>query len=218
MEAGIVMFQEHRVPPDQLTEAQMALEAQGWHVCLQAAQKTDKHGWSGGVGIVLAQHIGVERVGFAVPDWCSHRVAICVATVPTDATTGHSSYMKIAVVSLYLQVGSGMGQYNMAVVAWVFGALGTIGLPWFIGGDFNVGPKALHVTGMVLQAQGTITAPSTVTCVTRKSTGTLIDFGVVDSQLEHLVVGQPKVQEVPGLYPHRAVTWHLRLGDSHTMV
>ena len=44
-----------------------------------------------------------------------------------------------------------------------------VGLPWLLAGDFNMGPKALQLSGIPRKAGLVVLAPKSATCITARS-------------------------------------------------
>ena len=143
------------------------------------------------IGLARAAGAGGRKFGYSV--------------VPGRAAFGHVAVLVkggFALASVYLVTTTGFGPENLGILRDLGVALLDCGLPFVIGGDFEVDPRVLMETGWLAAISATIIAPKELTCTAGE--GATIDYFVVSDQLV------PKVRGVDvlfglGVRPHRGV-------------
>ena len=167
--AHVICLQEHHLrSKEDLDQASAWALRQGWKSFWVSALPGDGSGTRGGVAILARHFLGLHALGHH--ELVYGRAIGCIVQIP-----GGTSF---AISSVYLQHGTGLDDHNSGVLAKAGQFVTTSGLPWLIGGDFNLEPPAIASSEFLDITQGTLLYPDVVgTCTT---TG-----GVKDERFVH---------------------------------
>ena len=192
--AWVVLCQEvKRVSEEDVAEASQQARKAGFKSLWAPGWLGDKGGHCGGACILVRAELGLRPPPSGEVCWPGRAVAGIVDVAG----------LSFLFVSLYLEVCTGMGKMNTAVLA----AAGTVacktGLPWIMGGDFNMGSGRVVDSAFAAKAGGVVWKPPRATCITKKA-ATVIDFFVLD-QTTSLAVKKIEVVTETEVSPHRPV-------------
>jgi len=75
----------------------------------------------------------------------------------------------IMLASIYLEVGCGLKEGNLKILATLAATAEDWGLPFWAAGDFNLGPARLLGSTFAARSQANVIAPSKATCISSTS-------------------------------------------------
>jgi exonuclease III len=195
--AHIVCIQEHKlVSLNDIEEASQWGLANHWKSLWTPAEFTENGGKSGGTAIFVNRAFGLDKpVGYD-ENLVPARLTGGIVEAP-----GHRPFL---LMSVYLQVGVGLGTFNLNILQKCGQVVAEQGLQCIIAGDFNSGPAAVAASGFPLRAGLQIVAPRKVpTCVTSRS-ASIIDFYLISTQLAQACC-EVEVNTETETAPHRPV-------------
>ena len=206
------MLQEHHLPEHRVDAEERWAKTLGWSCSLDPAVPTAAGGTSGGVGLVTKGYRGMAKMvsdgeGFA--DMGKGRIAIRKWDGVIDGG--------VLVVSVYLVVGNEDGAENRQLLSALAEELLLLGMPFIIGGDWNMNVDMLEGTLFPHQVRGVVVAPrgsdakELGTCRGLAGKWSTIDYFVISELLANRVIKCDVLTE-SRLRPHRAV--ELQLGVS----
>ena len=198
---SIFMVQEHRARNDKKMAFEDWLEQQGLRCVVDDAYiKHVEEG--GGTAIVGPPNIGL-RPAPGSPSIAEGRVSVAVLDVGVDVAVGTVYGISSAPVSRQLSLWKAVAHY-----------LRTLGLPFAIGGDWQVQPDEMKATGILDVLDASVVAPEEPTCTL---TGNTLDYFMISKSL---LQGdeRPRVLHGLGFQPHFPVEVTLNLGKKVTMV
>ena len=173
----------------------------GWKMAGGLALTTDKGAASSGTAVMVRKHLEVGEVRQATGVGESFTVVAGRATACWVNTWVKGGFIA---VSMYLKDTVGLDDDNWQVLIRVGELLAHLGLPFIIGGDFNVGPQALVDSGWIRRIKGQLAVPAEGTCKGKDGYST-IDYFVVSLGLDKALRGVRCDPDEPAK-PHRPVT------------
>ncbi len=212
-EADIVLAQEHHLPPDKIASCSAWALRQGWHSIFLPAEATPAGGWSAGVAIFARPHMAISLPRDGGEEVVPHRVVAACVEPP-----GHRPCL---VVSAYLEDGKGLAEANLAHLAAIGGRVEAQGPhhPFIVGGDFQMEPSRIAVTGVAHQMGATLvaTAHPRGTCRSTRTCSEL-DYFLVHSALA-LGIDEVATVEHAGTTPHVPVSlrFHPRITSARAL-
>ena len=168
-DADMVCIQEHRTASGPtLVERKQMLVERGWSSIWAAAVQTTAGSVAGGTLIAVRSPYGL-RPDHGEQGLVEGRVVTGSLDLPGRGP--------IAVGSVYLEVSTKLGKSNLESLAalgqWACQASGV----WLLGGDFNMTPSLLRVSGFVQRTRAQVRATTRPTCKTSaQARGSKINF------------------------------------------
>ena len=205
--SNVVLAQETHIVQSGVPEASQWASRRGWHsLWAPSLPGKARHTSSGGIAIFVRSRFGLH-------DTLHHRGRTddspC-ALVEGRLVRGFidiPGYPQIAVYSVYLHVGLGLDQLNFDILSAIGGDVEMHGAPYVIAGDFNMSLQVLGTSGFAEKVRGQLvfSQQSQGTCRGSSGKTSLIDFFVVDSNLQRGISGVA-FDEHSTMNPHRPVT------------
>ncbi len=153
-----LLMQELHLLPARVAAEEGWLRARRWRGALGSATQSAEGGWQGGVGLAVRGAYGL----------CLFPGQHQAEVVPARAAAAHfGGFVKggIAIVTIYLWTSEGLSARNMEVLDAVGSFVRGLGVPYIIGGDWNLHPHALEASGWVRRLKGRVVAPAGPTFV-----------------------------------------------------
>ena len=199
--ADLLLLQETRLKTAESIEAaKRRARKAGWNAHLTEAKTTEAGKGSGGCGVLARKGTGVAPADSdLVAEDVKHRIsaAFVNAVVPGG----------FHVISVYLKDSDGLSEYNLRVLQEAAALALTLGGPWVMAGDWNVGPDQLQEANWLKVAKGKVFATELSTC-----NNATYDYCVVSNCLCHAVAGVQRLDDAH-TQPHFPVRLLLR-GDA----
>ena len=210
-QADLILLQEHHLPSADVAREAAWARAAGWSASLEAAPATGRGGTSGGVGAVTPCYRGIA-VG---PGW--HSLEDAPGRLSCHIWQGGGIPGGLVVVSVYLECGVGMNDFNWTILRHLAVELRTMQRPFVIGGDFQQSPAELAAAGALeifggieVVAARTSGEGGAGTCCTR-GLWSNIDFFIVSRELAPNI-GECELVLDAAFRPHRPVSLTIRKG------
>ncbi|CAK0795265.1 unnamed protein product [Prorocentrum cordatum] len=161
---------------------------------------------SAGVAVVVPKRVGMSYV-FGKDDW-----HISPQASPGRAAAAWLSVGRgIVLATVYLWTAEGMTSRNTQLITHVIGKLQSSGVPWVIGGDFQVAPEVMASVAGVKVAKATVVTANAACGTCRHACGNSeIDYVVAANSVAPQV-GGVAVQESWPAAPHKPVGLTLKL-------
>jgi len=209
--------QEHHLNTDKIAVVTQSMKAQGYYMGGAAALNTEgpngEPGTTAGVAVVVPKRVGMSYL-FGKDDW-----DISPQASPGRAAAAWLSVGKgIVFASVYLWTAEGMTYRNTKLITHVIGKLQSLGVPWVIGGDFQVAPEVMAQVTSVEAAKATVVTANAVCGTCRHAYG--------NSEIDYFVVADTVVAQVKGVVvqeawpaaPHKPVGITIKLKAEERMV
>ena len=180
-DADVYLFQELKRNSDQWPYIISQANRIGFHMAAHPSIITDKGGLSAGVGIASPWAHGLGIINYPMQS---------DNPVESRFILRHlSGILKQGVVtgSIYCHTGVGDGQLNMDLLRRACGVLRGIGLPFVLGGDFQMSPQMLAEAGIPGMFRAQIFNPSCDTFVSG-DVASEIDYFLVSNDLAPFVI------------------------------
>lgn len=130
--------------------------------------------------VAWRHHQQIEEVVVQTTHRSKGRIASAIATMAKG--------VKIHLVAIYGFVGEMYGGLNLHLLAEVGKHIDAVGLPWLVGGDWNIEPS--HMTEWLRKMRGSIVEQEVEkTCYASIAAPTCYDYWVVHQDLQNLVKG-----------------------------
>ena len=210
----LVLCQETHLVQAAVDEGAKWLAAAGWAALLSPAKPTGVRGngrvcSSGGVGILTRGVNGLERLPQIISldaDEFASRFVI--------ARWLRAQSFPLAVASVYGFSGEGVSDRFIDFLAHIARCVRDCGMPFILGGDWNLTAGELQRTGFVDEVGGVILAPPRdcgVSCVAGR--GRTLDFFVVAKTLAPWT-GRCRILDQARTRPHFPVSLHLHVSST----
>ena len=203
--ATILFIQEHKcVESAELDQASSLWLKAGWKAAMGPGLRGENDGPSSGTAVLVRRHIPVDYVqGPAGND-----TFIVAGGRATACLVKHVVKGGFLCVSVYLEDGVGLSDSNWEVLLKVGELLARYGLPFVIGGDFNLDAQLLADSGWLRRLKAKVQRPREGTCRGSKGSYSHIDYFLVSEGLDQAVLRTEVVTAEPAK-PHRPVTMAL---------
>ncbi|CAK0818028.1 unnamed protein product [Prorocentrum cordatum] len=209
--------QEHRLTDDRIAVVSQSMKVQGYQFGGVAANPTigpgGEAGASAGVALVTPRCIGMTYL-YGKEKW-----DLSPRNSPGRAVAAWLSVGKgIIYASVYLWTAEGMTFRNTEIINKVVGQLEALGVPWIIGGDFQVALEKMTEVESVKMAKARVVASGARCGTCRHAHGVSeIDYFIVSDSLVNQVM-YVRVQEEWPPAPHKPVRLTLRLKVQERLV
>jgi hypothetical protein len=197
--AHILLSQETWLGQDAIHAASAWARKRGWKSIWTSAQPGPNGGASGGAAIFVRAEFGLRYPPGGTHEWRPGRVVAAVADIP-----GHRP---ILLASTYLVHGIGPGPENIEILAQVGRRLQAVGEGHeiVIGGDFNMEPPDLTLTGFEAETELVALYPSTARGTYRTArSASLLDYFAISNRAAATVQAVEAV-EASGIKGHTPV-------------
>ncbi len=188
----VFLMQETHLPPSRVKAEEDWCKARRLRGTLSAATPSGEGGWRGGAGIAARDAYGMTLVpGMKRSELVEGRVVL--------VHLGGLVRGGYGLATVYLWTSEGMSARNLAILDALGAALRGLGIPFVVGGDWNVGPEVLEATGWAERLRAKIVAPQDVTFVPTATLGDGESAPAQGSRLDYFVVSEmlvPLVQSV----------------------
>ncbi|CAK0804411.1 unnamed protein product, partial [Prorocentrum cordatum] len=209
--------QEHRLMDDRIAVVSQSMKVQGYQFGGVAANQTigpgGEAGTSAGVAVVAPRCIGMTYL-YGKEKW-----DLSPRNSPGGAVAAWLAVDKgIIYASVYLWTAEGLTFRNTEIINQVIGQMEAIGVPWIIGGDFQVAPEKMTEVESVKMAKARVVASGARCGTCRHAHGASeIDYFIVSGSLVSQVM-DVRVQEEWPSAPHKPVGLTLRLKVKERLV
>lgn len=204
-EASLIFIQEHHLVEERISSAAQVLAKAGWHSFWAPARPTVGRGSSAGVAVLAKGHLDVQSLG-KLPSTAGFENASLVEHRIARALWRHRLFGDIVLYSIYLVVGLGAKGENATIMEALWDDTESHGLPFLIGGDFNMSPEALQP----LLGQSAVVVhggPST----RGPFGGACLDYFLASCEVAALTQGACPVEHIP-TSPHQPIKLELLQG------
>ncbi|CAK0863259.1 unnamed protein product [Prorocentrum cordatum] len=209
--------QEHRLTGDKIAVVSQSMKAKGYQFGGVEANPTigpgGEAGTSAGAAVAVPRCIGMTYM-FGKEKW-----DLSPRNSPGRAAAAWLSVGKgIIYATVYLWTAEGMSYRNTEIINKVICQVEALGVPWIIGGDFQVAPEKMTEVESVKMAKARVVASGASCGTCRHAYGVSeIDYFIVADSLVSQVM-HVRVQEEWPSAPHKPVGLTLRLKAQERMV
>ncbi len=179
----VFLIQETHLPPARVAVEEDWCKVRRLRGALSAATPSGEGGWRGGSGILARDAYGMAPF----------RSAVKVEVVVGRAMLAHLGGLikgGYGLATVYLWTSEGVSARNLAILGALGAAIRGLGVPFIIGGDWNMQPEALELTGWVVRLGARVVAPSDNTFVPTAAAGDEEAMPVQGSKLDYYVVSE----------------------------
>ena len=195
--ALIVLCQEHKALAEDIPEASRKAARLGWRSFWTPAARTEKQGKTSGVAILGRMHLDMWA-----PTSQPHAPNRAVGAVWRSRGLG-----TLMLYSIYCQASTGPGGFNSNLVHTVTKHASSQGVPYIVGGDWNMQPETLAQQSLIGEAGAKIlTGGSTPTFVSGRAQSVLNLF-LVAGAASH-VIREVVVEDTSSISNHKPVLMH----------
>ena len=118
---------------------------------------------------------------------------------------------RLLVLNVYLDQTDQLGVKNRAILMMAGVTIECLGIPYVMGGDWNLTPQQIIATEWINTIDGQVIAPEDPTCrPTPSHTGKIIDYFIVSQWLAPLVLSIA-IDKEDVYRPHCAVVMHIKI-------
>jgi len=174
--ADAFLVQELLRGPAAMQQCVKEVNREGMHGELHPSHATEKGGWSSGVAIF--SQWALSLTSFILPEGCTCKF-------PSRFIYRHWYAIKkdgVGCGSIYLISGAGPNLPNIEILKSVAEYIRIVGIPFVLGGDWNMGPADLESTGFLQMVKGRIISTGQKTYVSAGQESEL-DYFVVSEEL-----------------------------------
>ena len=201
-DSDVVLAQEIGLEGEALTKAVDAAKRMGWKMVAAPSQQRKGGQHSAGVAVLAREHVGLRFPDGDMDPIASESRALHVVV-------DIEGWPPVHVFSMYLHVSEHLSRRNIDIMAKV-GARAKTLEHFIIGGDWNMWPSMVELSGMTRSTLGSIAAPTSgiPTCDTGEATS-CIDFFMLSDSVGKLLAGD-KVDTAWAPSPHRPYAIQLK--------